>query len=633
MQFKNVKLRIAGAFMLSAMLPWGTLAAQTVSTAPAPDRNVAPPGAQRQQPPQPQKQLPGTRAPQPISPKLSDGVIEGFVYWDTSLIPHKPADSCNGLAVTVSVDNGLSAPFKGWKPLATLANNFKYVGQVRNFLSGGKVVTYDVCTYGYDQVPVGTELQVQLTVTQVFARNAVPQPAVVGPITIINGQCNMLPSLNPKTLADLTAHWGSCQKMAYNVSFVLEQVLQTQSAGGGARKPGSNSRAVPVSLSAPKQGRKITNPKAGAQDGAIIAVLQKQRSAADAEAAQMKLGIRPAGVQASSGPSQTMATTAGGRAPNTPAPIQKGAISPSPGSAAHPSPGVSGTLPPQFNNLALTCSHDPTMRVLTVSGGPNPVVFTPDAKYNFYTITGCSFGNPGTNSKAYIYYQGTFREDFQIQEWTDNWIKLSLAQNISGIDDQKDVTLVIQSADGKQWSKSGYRFYAARQTVLLNQIPQSDFSLNHFRPDNSATQTWKATYTSGSSPTVVPNFSGLSAEVHWDITTGPDGTLVGGNDLYDFSHLHPTFVLDSALMEWKDVACDLNDSYIAASKNNWSIDWYGASGVQVSWQAQTCNGAPQGSGGPFHPDTFVSPPESNYGIDVWVTGPRGLDPWTGKPTS
>jgi hypothetical protein len=228
----NTWLRVLAASLgAAALLISGNTRAQSVSpTAPPPNRNIMAPGPQRQAPPQPQKQLPGARAPQPISPKLSDGVIEGFVYWDTSLIVHKPAGSCNGLAVTVSVDNGLSGPFKGFKPLATLTNNFKYVGQIKNFLYGGKVVIYDVCTYGYDHVPVGTALQVQLTVTRAFALNAAPQPPVVGPITIINSQCNMLPSLSPTNLADLTAHWGSCQKMAYNVSFALQQALQTVSA-------------------------------------------------------------------------------------------------------------------------------------------------------------------------------------------------------------------------------------------------------------------------------------------------------------------------------------------------------------------------------------------------------------------
>jgi len=361
------------------------------------------------------------------------------------------------------------------------------------------------------------------------------------------------------------------------------------------------------------------------QDAAIIAVMRKQRNAADAEAAAMKLSIRPAGGQGNLQPSRTMA--AGGGATNKTAAMPISAPPGGTGSTAHS--GVTGTLPPQFSNLAITCSHDPSMRALTVSGGPTPAIFTPDPKYNFYTITGCSFGSPGTNSKAYIYYKGTFREDFQIQEWNDNWIKLSLDQNISGVDDQNDVSLVIQNNDGKQWTKNGYRFYAARQTVLLGQIPQNDFSLNHFRPDDSQTKSWKATYTSGSSASAVPNLPGLSAEVHWDLSGNYDNP-VGGNDVYDFSHLHSTFALDSTLLEWKDVYCtDPNYKQFAASKNNWAIDWYGASGIQVSWQGQICKNTPGSCGGAFQGDCFANVPESNYGINVWVTGPRGLDPWSG----
>jgi hypothetical protein len=397
----------------------------------------------------------------------------------------------------------------------------------------------------------------------------------------------------------------------------------------GARNgtlPGN--RRIAVTLSSPKQGSKITNPKAALRDGAIIAVLQQQRKAADAESSAMKLGIRPAGVQAGTAPSHIMAANAGGAQRTAPAPNQNSALAPS----MQP-PGFGVALPAHLNSLAFTCAQDPSMRALTVSGGPTPAIFTPDPKYNFYTITGCSFGSPGTNSKAYIYYQGTFREDFQIQQWTDNFIQLGLDQNIGGVDDQNNVTLVLQRNDGTQWTKSSYKFYAARQTVLLSPIPQGDFSLNQFRPDKSVIQAWKPIYTSASSPTVVPNLPGLSAEVHWDITTDANNNLVAGNDLYDFSHLHPTFALDSTQLEWRDLSCtDPKYNQFAASKNNWSIDWYGPSGIQVGWQAQVCNPSWGTCGnGITTSQCFANPPESNYGVDVWVSGPRGLDPWTGKP--
>ena len=385
-----------------------------------------------------------------------------------------------------------------------------------------------------------------------------------------------------------------------------------------------------IRLSAPQQSRKITNPNVGMQNSQIIAVLQKQTQAAEGEIAAMKLSLRPAGVQVGSEPSRVMAAT-GSDGPSTgSAPAQANLLAGNTASAGHTSIGA--VLPAQFQNLAITCSHDPTLRVLTVSGGQSSTVFTQDAKYNFYTISGCSFGDPGPNAKAYIYSQGTFRQNFQIEQWSDNWIKLSIDQNLTGIDDQSNVTLVIQREDGKQASKDGYQFYAARETILLPKIPQSDFSLNRFRPDNSVTNSWTPTYTSGSSAGVVPNLPGLSAEVQWTLTTDPNGTLVGGSDIYDFSHLHSTFALQNALMEWEDLSCD-GDYQFAGSNNNWGIDWYGNAGVQVTWQGQTCNPKPGSCGGSFQGDCFVGPPESNYGVDVWVTGPRGIDPWTGKPVA
>jgi hypothetical protein len=415
--------------------------------------------------------------------------------------------------------------------------------------------------------------------------------------------------------------------------FPPKSISATGSSAGVPRARVSTKTAAlaAIKLSAPQQSRKITNPNAGMQNAQIIAVLQKQTQAANAEIAAMKLSLRPAGAQVGSSPAQIMAATGTGGPSTKAAPVQANLLASNGASTGHSSIGA--VMPAQFQNLAITCSHDPTMRVLTVSGGQSSAVFTQDAKYNFYTLSGCSFGDIGQNAKAYIYSQGTFREDFQIEQWSDNWIKLSIDPSLKGIDDQDNVTLVIQREDGKQASKGGFRFYAARETILLPKIPQSDFSLNHFRPDNAVTNSWTPTYTSASSGAIVPNLPGMSAEVQWTLSTEPDGTLVGGSDLYDFSHLHSTFALQNALMEWEDLSCGGGDYQFAASKGKWGIDWYGNAGVQVSWQGQTCNPTPGSCGGTFQGDCFVGPPESNYGVDVWVTGPRGIDPWTGKPVA
>jgi hypothetical protein len=401
---------------------------------------------------------------------------------------------------------------------------------------------------------------------------------------------------------------------------------------GRVSSPGTK---VMTTLSPPKQGQKITNSKAALQNAQTIATLGSQSQAALAEAAQMKLSIRPAGMQAQ--PSSTMSATGNagmlGSSPSVQPVRTTGTIPP--GTVSGSPTNRYGTLQQgMIPGVALQCGNDPTLRILTVSGGPHPSVFTQDAtnNRNFYTITGCSFGNIGPNAKAYIYYQGTFHEDFQIQQWSDNFVALNLDPSLTGLDDQTNVVLVVQRADGQQASKGGNKFYSARATTLLPSIPQRNFSLNRFRPDQSTIQNWKPTYTSGSSTSVVPNLPGLSAEVHWDLTPDPNGSLVGGDDEYDFSHLHSTFVLESAVMEWRDVSCtDPNYNQVVTSKNNWSIDWSGPSGLQVGWQGQICNPTWRSCGGAFQPDCFLGLPESNYGIDVWVTGPRGLDPWTGKP--
>jgi hypothetical protein len=214
-----------------------------------PPSKVTAPGL-RQQP------LPGTRAPQPILRAPGAGTVEGFVYWDASQFQHNPASSCAGLAVTVSIGSNSGGPLTAYTPLGTLSNNFTYVGQVKQFLAGGKVNVYDVCTYGYGKVPVGPDLQVQLNVTQpwAFSPVAVPQIAILSPVKIINAQCNMLPNIVKPTSADLFAHWGSCQNMAYDVNFVMHAAPRSSTLGGGGSITFVSGKPAGMLSGTPQQG-------------------------------------------------------------------------------------------------------------------------------------------------------------------------------------------------------------------------------------------------------------------------------------------------------------------------------------------------------------------------------------------
>ena len=601
-------------FILVIVLSCTGVAAQVSPTMPPPKRNITGPSQHR-----------------PAGadhPESTAGTIEGFVYWDVNSVRHTPANSCSGLAITVSVGSSSNGPFTAYTPLGTLSNNVKYVGQVKEFLAGGKVIVYDVCTYGYDKVPVGPPLQVKLTVTQpsVFSPVSTPQFEILGPITIINGQCNMLPRIVNPNASDLAARWGTCQNMAYDVNFVMQNphvlglssgagtpsgfgnvrveknlvpswspllkdarpagtpmltgstqqgmlatgagsTTQSPSTTGGlqenrgqappaitdgtrqtytgttrsitpqtltnadvvgmlkaglaesviissirsARKnfdfspagchalqqarlsvgiltvmgdgsvrscpeitgpggkgalnpqspPGSKAGSAnstvlkPIKLAPPKALRRVTNPRSAQEDERIIAVLEQQKQAAQQEVAAMKLGIRSA---ASAVPARapTAVTFQGGTS------VQN--LGPERTQSEHGNLASSIIHAPAFNSIVLTCTNDPSPRIIQLSGGEGHGIFTPEAKYNLYTITGCSFGQSDPGNSAYIFGLNGFKANFNIDFWSDNGLAAHLDPWLAGVLDQDNVTLVVAPAGKQPFSKSGYKFYAARGT-------------------------------------------------------------------------------------------------------------------------------------------------------------------------
>ena len=223
--------RVVGS-ILFLLLVCVITAAQISTTAPSPNPNITAPGPQRHAP-QGGQRPPGTpsiaNAPPPNSAlAVYPGDVEGFVYWDANTITHKPAGTCAGLAVSVSA---AGSPNITIQP----GNHFKYAGQVKTFLSGGTIQVFDVCIYAYDHQPVGPQLQARLVITDrnAFSQAVAAQTDTIAPITIINGQCNMLPPIVPSSVGDLMAHWGSCQNRAYDVNFALGPALHVLSSSGG----------------------------------------------------------------------------------------------------------------------------------------------------------------------------------------------------------------------------------------------------------------------------------------------------------------------------------------------------------------------------------------------------------------
>ena len=100
-------------FIFMIVLTCIGVAAQVSPTMPPPNRNMTPPS--RHVP------LGGGH------PETTAGTIEGFVYWDVNAVRHMPANSCSGLAITVSVGSSSGGLRTAYTPLGTLSNNFKYV--------------------------------------------------------------------------------------------------------------------------------------------------------------------------------------------------------------------------------------------------------------------------------------------------------------------------------------------------------------------------------------------------------------------------------------------------------------------------------------------------------------------------
>lgn len=410
-------------------------------------------------------------------------------------------------------------------------------------------------------------------------------------------------------------------------------------------------------LAAAKQTPEVQNPRSAQVEMSVTAALHTQKQAVDAEVmAQARLAIHP-GVAQTPGPSQTMASHGGqklggdssaGRMSSATAPkpanSSQNASSPSlsPNTSASGSLSMAGggtvnppvvgstnskfaTLPQNYSGgVALTCATNPTMRILSVAGSPAPAVFTPITAYDLYTVSGCSFDNPGPDARAYIYKGGAFREDFQIQEWHDNWIKLTLDPRISGVLDQDEVTLVIQRADGTQASKSGFKFHAVRSVAPLQLIPSRWARLVTWTHEN---RSFNPEY---SSPAMIEGEPGGPSAY---VSRFTDGTKFDPNaqpldqqfDSYDLSGLAAGWVGKSAQLQTFGTRCPLVVTY-RQDFGTWRTEWDGTI-LRVYLADETCT-----SFNPAFPaqhwDNLTG---SYYRLTVLAYGPRCTDPLTGKP--
>jgi len=372
-------------------------------------------------------------------------------------------------------------------------------------------------------------------------------------------------------------------------------------------------KLVAQSPGAPPKGTQSSvakNPNASQGGSSLMAELASQRQAAEADVLQIK-AAHP------SGPMQTMSasTTSSGQGgkPNVAATQASGAKPAAAGISRY------AQMPNVKMNGCYAISKGQPM-ISNVNGQPHPVTFTPVSQYNLYTIHGCNFGDANPGAKAWIFGLG-FHADFEVEEWLDDAIVVKLGENISGVADQDNLHVVVHRADGKEAQADGYKFYAARETVLLKYIPPAWRKLDYTVTGRHHWD-WHPSV-QDNSPVGGPNVPSQANGTTIYVSRRLADKFAPSTDSFDFSQLPKGWVVESA--SW--INFPANCPNVVTYRENfgqWNLQW-NATGIQFSWSDTSCSGFWPNPVLGFPTSAYQDHTESNYAITVMVSGPRGRE--------
>lgn len=307
-------------------------------------------------------------------------------------------------------------------------------------------------------------------------------------------------------------------------------------------------------------------------------------------------------------------------------------------------------------------------QIYTVNGvdrtqnASNPVVFTQDPAYNDYIITGCGFGDG--EGKQQVYLSGAVtggRINMTILQWSPSQIEAVVQWGLTGVLDGWPDLIVVPADGGTPAKFPNCRFYAQRQSVLLPGIPQQyvhlaseqvgdgthgfgtgycpGFDLMHLFPCISFNGGYPLDGVSNGNSSVK---SGPSTNVTNAVDRdGGQLKFNPGEDVYDLSYLAPGFAIDwfaGHWYYWSESVCEMwvaEDSEKPGDSINFDpapasqYNWYQKSSTQIAvdWGVDHCAWRWLGM---FNVDDEYN---AGYSLEVHVTGPIGVDPWTGHPTS
>ena len=307
--------------------------------------------------------------------------------------------------------------------------------------------------------------------------------------------------------------------------------------------------------------------------------------------------------------------------------------------------------PPQHTKICLA------PQIHAVNGKSSGVVFSQDPKTNDYIISGCDFGT----QKGQVYLSGAVtggRIDMVVTQWTEAQIEAVVQPGLTGVlDGWPDLIVVPASAPSAKFP--GSRFYAQRQRVLLPTIPQQYVTLANVTVGDT-THGFGTKYCPGPDVSHLFPCIAFNAGPPLDgITNGHDdrnGTnepvsnavdrdggqmqFDSGEDIYDLSYMAPGFEIENPVAFWYAWTHDVcegwasdafpkkpGDSVAYDTEGHYSSYKKTRSKIVVDWGVDHCAWRWLGV---FKVDDWYN---SGYSLQVYVDGPIGVDPWTGRPTS
>ena len=439
--------------------------------------------------------------------------------------------------------------------------------------------------------------------------------------------------------------------LALHQAGVSQHVLDVMMADGSA-KPGATGSGNGVSAGgSPSKSAKGTRSLTGqlmrtklqgastSLDPGVMKSLQDQSAQAHNESAGL-----PAGAPNSASGSGRAPTTSPLLLGNRSMPAQA-APSQTQASGMVGSVGAMGKLTHAPQPIS-ACRFSSQPSIVTVSGRPKAIVFTPDPGQganpaNQYSIRGCNFGTTQGRGDVHIY--GAFinhgrQTNLTVNYWSDSLIVATFAPNFDNEYDIDNITLVVKADSGQEVQLEGNSFVAARETRALTTIPKGTFIKFDIHPGPES----PFAHADSSFISPVASSNPLSKSITQFLTTArqQNWTAVLEHDMsiknypvnryswgveIDFSKLHRGFALDSDLQTVRVGYPDLNTGSI------WVTDGGDCKFGDVAIEGALHAGMLRLRVQPMECDGNGKVAWAHYALILSVTGPKGekLDPWSG----